>query len=254
MTSKGIIIGLDHNLEWLLYWWWENYKKFNDLPIAIFDFGMSASGIEMANAIGNIFSIPKELVAEENSKEISLADKKKWEIIFDKKNFWISRPSWFKKPIAAMLSPFEKTIWIDLDCEIHSNIEHMFEFIQNHPLALVRESIESNFLDHIMGCSYVDEVVYNSGVIVFYPKSDVIRKWYQLTFDQSFAFSGDQHVLSRVIYENRYPVMEMEYIYNLQGINPEITPIITHYSGADGKKELFKRFKNLKSIAQKMPS
>lgn len=250
--NKGIIIGLDKNCEWLLSWWWENYKKHNNLPVAIFDFGMTEAGLEIAKKIGPILELPPELVLKEAIHEISEENKEKWEKIFNKENLWQSRPSWLKKPCAAYLSPFEKTIWIDVDCQVHDNLEPMFNYIDEHPIALVRESIESNFFDHILGCSYLDEAIYNSGVIVFHAKSDVIRKWLDKTYTLSTGFSGDQHILSRVIYEEKIPVYEMEEIYNFQSLAKKKRTVINHYSSPKGKDYLKKVIKNLKSDEQKM--
>ena len=39
--EDGVIVGSDANHEWLLVWWWENYSRFNSLPVAFVDFGMS---------------------------------------------------------------------------------------------------------------------------------------------------------------------------------------------------------------------
>ena len=39
--NKAFLIGCDKNVEWLLPWFIENYKKHNSTPLIFADFGIS---------------------------------------------------------------------------------------------------------------------------------------------------------------------------------------------------------------------
>ena len=238
MSEKGIIIGCDKNQEWLLPWWWENYQKHNDYPVAFFDFGMSEQAISFCRDKGLYREIPKELVIEDISSMIQDENLKAWEEYFSKEKFWASRPGWLKKCVAAFLSPFQQTIWLDMDCQVHSNLKSLYEFLDQHDIAMIKEDVAITLLDHVLGSSYIDEPLYNTGVIAFRSQSPIISKWFSFTKENKHAFSGDEHMLSRLLYENQIPVNELPIIYNLQGIYPGLNPVITHYAGMRGKEYL----------------
>ena len=43
---KGFMTGCDQNTEWMLPWFIENYKKHNDTPLTVMNFGMSNQCLE----------------------------------------------------------------------------------------------------------------------------------------------------------------------------------------------------------------
>src|SRR5690606_28348364 len=112
-----------------------------------------------------------------------------WEKSFSKK-FWPSRNAWFKKSLACLQSPFQRTIWCDLDCEIRGSIEPLFAYSE-HPsgIALRREDPRESL-------SYP---VYNSGVIVFQRNLPLIEEWARQSFEKNHEFCGDQDLLSHLI-------------------------------------------------------
>ena len=68
--------------------------------------------------------------------------------------FWQCRNAWFKKPLACLQSPFKRTIWVDLDCEVRRELGELFA-LGEQSLALTQDAFVA------YSTSYP---IYNSGV------------------------------------------------------------------------------------------
>ncbi len=211
--KEGILVGCDRNQEWLLSWWWEHYANSNGHPVAFADFGMSEGArawckekgvlISLPNVIHDLKAVPKQKMDEWESRAGS--------------GIWPMRPAWFKKPIACLASPFSKTIWIDLDCEIKGCLDSLF-----HYLAFGIE----------IGLCKDERETYNSGVIAFRKDAEILQRWAEAALERNDAFMGDQDVLSEAIAQHRPPFIELPANYNWpknRGPNPDA--IIVHYIG-----------------------
>ncbi len=70
-----------------------------------------------------------------------------WEAYYGEQ-FWISRRAWFKKPLACLRSPFKRTIWIDLDCEVLGSLRGLFDTCQNPSgIALAKDQIAQSYTE-----------------------------------------------------------------------------------------------------------
>lgn len=106
-SSNLFITGCDHNTQWQLPWFVENFKKHNpNAELLIFDFGMNDA------PFSNI------------TKKHTSQDK-----------------GWFKKPSAMMESALvaDKVCWLDTDCEVRANIEDIFEYTEPNKLCMVED-------------------------------------------------------------------------------------------------------------------
>ena len=106
-SSNLFITGCDHNTQWQLPWFVENFKKHNPkAELLIFDFGMNDA------PFSNI------------TKKHTSQDK-----------------GWFKKPSAMMESALvaDKVCWLDTDCEVRANIEDIFEYTEPNKLCMVED-------------------------------------------------------------------------------------------------------------------
>ena len=70
-------------------------------------------------------------------------------------SFWPCRNAWFKKPLACLQSPFEISLWIDLDCEVTGPLDVLYD-VYGSSIAMARYPQK-----------YIPYPIYNSGVIVF---------------------------------------------------------------------------------------
>jgi len=239
-VTFGIISGCDKNYEWLLPWWWENYKKHNSYPVAIFDFGMSEEGKKFCIDRGIYHELPQD---EKNIVKLSCInekDKKTFNLMYDNTRAENSRSSWFKKPQAAYYTPFDITAWIDLDCEISINLNELISILDSGEELAVRQVDDRNlFLLVIFQINHIDETTYNSGVIVFKKTSSIIKEWLELSINSNSKFAGDQEALSRAIYLKSSPVKLLPNHFNSFDFIPEIpSKEIRHFYGSYGKEKI----------------
>lgn len=215
--ERGIVVGSDLSQEWLLPWWWEHYRVHNPWPVAFIDFGMTEGmrawcrerGIWMRLRLADIFVKGREEVAPGLVSE--------WEGEYGD-NFWGARGCWFRKPHACLLSPFEKSIWLDLDCQVMGSLQPLFEI---EGVGLAKDRIAPT---------------YNSGVIVFPKNHSLIQEWAQNSLEKTGAYRGDQDLLSDIIREKRFSIHELSPLYNWNvGFGKNQEAVICHWLGENAK-------------------
>lgn len=229
--EKGVIVGCDEAQEWLLPWWWERYSAKNNFPVLFADFGMSLKARSWCQQRGEILLIKTDFSSAPSSTYLqSCHDAKYWEDFYGP-SLWTCRDQWFKKPFACLASSFQRSVWIDLDCEVLQPIDDLFDQCNGScSLALVRE-YESQHLPKLHPL-----VLYNGGVIVFTHGSEIIQKWAEDAVSRKDRFFGDDWLLSSLILEWKWPVCDLPEIYNWKfvwGLN--INAVIYHWLFAKGK-------------------
>jgi hypothetical protein len=223
--ADGIIVGSDQTQEWLLPWWWDHYARHNSYPVTFIDFGLSLERKAWCRERGELIALRVVDFATE-PEEIAPPLVKEWEGQFGK-SFWPSRGVWFKKPLACLRAPFERSIWIDLDCEIRGSVAPLFDLAE-HPsgIALAKASF-----DELKACQ-----IYNSGVIVFRQKLLLIEEWASQSVEQNHAFRGDQELLSHLIAQKKLSIGEVPQTYNWSRYHgDEPNAIIYHWHGEFGR-------------------
>lgn len=218
--GDGVIVGADISQEWLLPWWWDHYRRTNDAPVTFVDFGMTDEKRDWCRERGLWVALPVTDIFVAEKSECDATVYGEWEKNYGKV-FWESRNSWFKKPLACLLTSYRRSIWIDLDCEVRDSIEVLF------PLC-----------DHEVGLSMARDVKkgYNSGVLVFRQGIPLIETWADGSFERNRDFRGDQEVLSRIIEEQKLVFPEVPQVYNwsrLYNDHPDVK--IYHLHGCTGK-------------------
>lgn len=222
--EDGIIVGADQTQEWLLPWWWENYCQHNYYPVTFFDFGMTEPMKDWCHAKGELIPLRIADIFVKEKEEV--AHGQEWESRYGEQ-FWTARKGMFKKPFACLQSPYRRTIWIDLDCEIVGSIHPLFQACGSFGFAIAKDRTD---------------LTYNSGVMAFQRNIPLIQEWADQTFEKNGDFPTDQHLLSKIIEEKRIFVFEIPPIYNWNvgyGLHPET--VIYHWLGAIGKNVLRNR-------------
>ena len=235
---RGIIVGCDEKAEWLLPWWWRNYSKHVSLPVAFIDFGLSKMAKAWCCERGLLIPFERDIK--------SIVEATKPPEHFKKlcgETFFEHRLAWFKKPFACLLTPFEETMWIDLDCLILKTIEPAFSFLDaatdialsSEPESVQKQAKEIKLIND-------DEILYNSGVIVFKKDSRPIQAWVDILSDPTKTFPGDQDALSNALYINKIKPGNLPRIYNWPYIFPKPEDIVVMHFMGDRGKALIKQF------------
>ncbi|MBX7066113.1 MAG: hypothetical protein K1X28_02670 [Parachlamydiales bacterium] len=227
--SDGVLVGTDITQEWLLPWWWSNYQKHNSMPVAFIDFGMSSEKKDWCKARGEL--IPLRLI-NDFVKEKKDTLPKAAQILEQHfgKDFWDSRPILFKKPFACLKTPFLRTIWVDIDCEVRGSIQPLFAYADGEiGIGLVKDRLQPH-------TSYP---IYNSGVFVFRRKSWAISQWARACVESNDLFPTDDHVLAHLIANKKVAVSEMPSQYNwFYSYKEPASPVVIHWLGKSGKNLL----------------
>jgi hypothetical protein len=235
--SEGIVIGCDKTQEWLLLWFWSYYQKHNNYPIAFVDFGMSEEAVQWCTEKGHYIPLKESALP---ISDVDLETRIKWEALYGE-GVWHFRKAWFKKPQAFLNSPFKKSLWLDLDCKILGDVKPLFDTLIDADLAILKESEPSQVALRDKGILMPGEVSYNSGVVAYKKDSKSILEWARLSLEHSNLFAGDQQALSRAIYLNKVPIIELHESFNWShALEYQKEPLIIHYHGGAGKIAILK--------------
>lgn len=229
---KGVIVGADRKIEWLLDFWWSHYSKHNSLPVTFIDFGMSEKAKKWCSKKGVVLPLQMQASVAPKSK-INPHIAKQWEEIYGK-GVWKMRQSWFKKPFALLQTPYEQTLWLDLDCEVLGPLDSLFDCCNG--VALAKETEGAHAHEKEKGQLLENEVLYNSGVILYRKDAPLVQQWAKSAVTLNTGFLSDQQLLSRLIFLNKIKVEELGSEFNWrmsQGVN--FQAVIVHWAGEWGK-------------------
>ena len=130
VVDEGVIVGSDRNQEWLLPWWWMNFRLHNNHPVAFVDFGdMSPSAVSWCQKRGPYFKLNPVTNFVAQKEFIDPQKAALWEKMHP--TIWSLRLSWYKKPFALQMSPFKRSLWLDVDCQVRGSIEPLFALCEN---------------------------------------------------------------------------------------------------------------------------
>ena len=204
--SKAVLVGSDANTEWMLPWFVENFKKYNDTHLSIVDFGMTEEAQKWCET--NVDSLGDMRVETPHA--------------------------WFLKPFAMANSPFKKTIWLDIDCEILGDVSPIFSKIAPDKLSMVVDRPWSKRFNTTM---------YNSGVVAFEGRPKILELWCERV--KSKPGRGDQETLHEMLdplqqmmyineIENKWNVLRLQHIEG-----PKVNDtVINHWTGMKGKEHI----------------
>lgn len=214
-SDSVFLTGCDQNTEWMLQWFFDHYLKHNNIPIVFANFGVSE---EILNVISPIVYHTIDL-----SRSIETG--------------------WFKKPRAMIECSkiFEKTCWIDTDCQVHGNISGVFDHVVPEKLAMVEDkpwSMRSGQTWH------------NSGVVAFEKTPSILTQWALKSVrtknrgDQEILHDMIDSPLKRLMYiedlPNKYNVLRVQHI---DKSIPDET-LVEHWTGEKGKNRIKKMIMN----------
>ena len=179
-ADKVFLTGCDEKTEWQLPWFLGNYYKHNTTKLAIADFGMSAEMKQWVSTQSGAWCV-MNMDKDPNTNKYG--------------------KGWFYKPDAMLTVPSKATVWLDTDCQVLGNLDHIFRIMQPNKLNMV---IDRPWLTRRQ------EEWFNSGVVGFINKPEILHKWAAQVKENPYI--GDQEVLhsmldplNRQIYINELP-------------------------------------------------
>jgi len=239
--GDGILVATNEKLEWMLKWWWGHYSQHNTFPVTFIDFGMSKSARMWCDNRGTVITLsppalkPQEAIPQ-NTQEI-------WESIYGRA-LWEARKGWGRKPFAFLKTPYDRTIWLDIDCLVLKPLHPLFDASASG-IALAQEPERTVKKSRELGLLLPGEISYNSGVVSYLRNCPLIPEWAERTLSENHLFYGDQDILSRIIHEKKALITTLPDIYNRQkryGSTPDT--FILHFVGNRGKNDIFKLLKS----------
>lgn len=240
----GIITGCDRGIQWMFPWWFHCLRKHCDLPVTFIDYGMTESGYNWCKNRGEIIRI--KIPVKAMKKRFSMPArfmkvlKRKQDILI----LQTKRLAWFKKPFALLQTPFKRTVWLDVDCEVRGCISPLF-LLADEEIGLSLSPENKIVEKRRDGILKADQLEYNSGVISYKRGMDIIEKWAKATILQDGIFYGDQDILSRLIGDHKTSVsiLSREYNWRVHHWGENANAIIQHWQGKT-KRTIFERIKH----------
>ncbi len=235
ILSCGVIVGCDEKQEWILPWWWKHYSAHNSFPVLFVDFGLSSDAAQWCEQRGKVVSLPSDFPSMKHKSALEPIIVKRWEAAYGN-GFWKGRPSWFKKPFALLQTPYEKSLWLDIDCEVKRDIGSLFDGTTDE-LSLAPEPEYAQQHMRAFSIRETEEKIYNSGVIFYLHGNQLILDWAREVLIRGNEFWSDQHLLSRLIFERQKKIHELSPADNWHmalGKNEQAR--IVHWLGDPGKE------------------
>ena len=203
-----IITGVDHSHEDLLPWWIET--TLNAMPMAriyVCDFGMSPA------ARGRI----NDKYPVEFSRPFNGTTAKKL--------------GWFYKVEAVMTAPSQSVCWLDVDCQILTDISDVFNLVPPGMIGLTRDIVRGNW--------------WATGVIVVNDRPNLLHEW-NSRLNKGDNIRGDQEALEDMISNNTHPhitELPQEYQWLRISLNQgkdSPTKKVIHWTGPVGREHIRK--------------
>lgn len=235
LQRDGVIVGCSKQIEWLLPWWWMHFRLHNEYPVTFFEFDeMTPMGRAWCCKRGLL--LPLQIPTNEfvvNKDRVSPESAAIWEKSVSGIDAWKGRLSWFKKPFACLQSPYERTIWIDLDCQVRKSIDKLFLYCENPFQFSLAEEPSEILRNHEEGKLILPgEMEYNTGVMVFKNGSELVSDWARMCIERNNIVRGDQEAISRLLHEKGIKLIAMPPEFNRRYHLPQSpNTIIIHWLG-----------------------
>ena len=200
-----IITGVDHSHEDLLEWWLKNvYKHHNyNVEVGVMDFGMSpALRGRLEDNYPATFSRPFN-----GTKARKIG--------------------WFYKVQAVMDCPSKSVCWLDVDCEILTDISDVYNLVPPGMIGLTRDWVRGNW--------------WATGVIVVNDRPSLLEHW-DRRLNADDGIRGDQEALYELVGNKEHEqIQELPQDYQWLRISlnkgkDSPTKKVIHWTGRRGKE------------------
>ena len=212
--DKTFITGVDKNLQDLLPWWIENIRRHDkETHITVCDFGMTEDWSNWTKKNVNTFlKYPPH-----------------------------KHCAWYYKPHTLIKAPYEYKCWIDIDCEVLTNITDIFDYVDGTNIGFTNDPCRTR------EDGDPNPKWFATGVNVVKGNPKILKIWDRWTRPSdgvgSCQFRGDQEsmhtLLSTGTLHESVVELPMEYQWlRIQLVNGQDNPNkkIVHWTGPRGKE------------------
>lgn len=234
----GVVVGFNWGMEVLLPWWWQHYSRHNSFPVTFFDLGMTPAAARFCKERGSLIKvkIPFSFLSKRMDVPSHWEKRTREEGIYYLNQY--RRLSWFKKPFCLLHTPYQNTVWLDLDCQVRADLFDLFLYAENDQGIGLAPTDEMNAsFQKLAGWDVSLSHHINSGVIVYKHGCSTIKAWVESIKNWDLKFYGDQDLLAEILHRENKKLEEVPRIYNWRvnkwGENP--SSFIAHYAG-DARK------------------
>ena len=161
---------------------------------------MSKSARNWCETKGTVLTASDQLL-----KQITQAQKEKWQDLHPDE-IWNDRAIWFKKPLFLSMTPFEHSVWIDVDAEVKNPLTPLFDYLKDSHFAVCQDVPRGIAVRREKGLLLTDENAFLTGVIAYHSTSPLLKKWTENCLTRNDVFFSEQDALNRTIYEEKIPL------------------------------------------------
>lgn len=225
--------GCNAEQEWMLKWWWKHYSKHNDYPVTFCDFGMSPSAKRWCASKGKVLSFDPTTIPVTNHTHSDWGTKASQSV-------WNRRAVWFAKALILKNTPYEKTVWTDLDCEVLKSIAPLFELAESKDgFAIAYDNEENAHLARKNKIIDSKTPMLQVGVLAFKKNSPIIPAWIDYCMQNLDTEISEQTALSHLQAKKPFDITILSNKYNwLVPENSSPHTVINHHTGASRKRKL----------------
>ena len=235
LGGEGVLTGCDERQEWMLKCWWDHYSKTNSHPVTFFDFGMSKSARLWCEKRGHTISFSLSNTFMKENEPFPLP--KTW-TPKQKSGALSQRKIWFTKAFSLLQTPYENSLWTDLDCQVKGSLTPLLRW---GSFGVAEDYFETSKEWKKVGYLPQDAVGYQAGVIVFKRHSPIINAWLKNCYLNRKEDFSDQSILSKTLHHQPFSFHSIPSIYNW--IDPEKEnpdAVIVHHAGNILKRKILK--------------
>jgi hypothetical protein len=199
-SGDGLMTGADSHHEWMLPWWFEQAQRHNRLPVAFADFGLSPAMRAWCCERGMVIRVPAA-----------------------------GEKTWHRKPFAILASPFRRTLWLDVDCQVCADLAPVFAFA-DRGLGLTLDP-------HTGFCPQPGALA--TGVAAARHGEPAVEEWAKEILLRKHR--GDQEALNAIRDRLAGRIVVMPPQYQRLRLDPAATQadaVIMHWTGPTGKQHI----------------
>ncbi len=228
--GQGVIVGLDAGREWLMPWWFDTFRRHNDLPVAFADFGMTAAMRDWCADRGSVVDVADAPVPA----------------------------AALRRPFAVLRAPFEEILWLEPECEVRGAVGPLLALSREGGVALMPAAT-----DRAVAAEAGDgrsapsggAPAWDGAMLAIRHGHSLATDWAAEVVARGSEQENDREALARVIARRGYAVRPIPLtLASDQHGGPGAAAAVCRWTGEDGQAALRERLKAEAHLAAPSPA